>query len=348
MYFIPNYFKQRIILFFFLFLLKSYSNAQCCSGGSSNPIAGGASQGVLQQHQIEANVSYQYFYSDKIMASDKVAKPDTNGNYLYINSEGTPVFIGFIGFSSKYIYPRIAYGLTNKLTLSVEMGYSANKTEYQKTDTISSKGIGDLILFPRYSVFQRGTAVVTELVLGLGLKIPIGTTIDSVTKYFPNGKSFTERKPLGVQPTSGSQDFIFYGFFIRTYQEKQFRLFASALYILKGWNSEGEKIGNYASLGLFASKTFFSNLGVTIQFKGEQVAKAKLNPFVFSSVQPEATGSKKIFFVPQISYTFKRNLTFYALGEIPLYQNLTLIQVASKFAITGGLTYRFFPKKQMG
>ncbi|MFZ4402433.1 MAG: hypothetical protein ACOYO1_20570, partial [Bacteroidales bacterium] len=100
--------------------------------------------------------------------------------------------------------------------------------------------------------------------------------------------------------------------------------------------------------GLFASKTFFKNLGITFQVKSEWIAKMKLNETIrdykYPNYDPEATGSRKVFFVPQISYNYK-GFVIYALSEIPVYQYVTKTQIASQFQTTIGLSYRFMCKK---
>ncbi|MBK7407554.1 MAG: hypothetical protein IPJ40_05385 [Saprospirales bacterium] len=64
------------------------------------------------------------------------------------------------------------------------------------------------------------------------------------------------------------------------------------------------------------------------------------------NVQPESTASRKLFFVPQVSYSFK-SFTVYALSEIPLYQYLEGIQVGSQYQVTAGLSYRWYVKKRV-
>ncbi|HRD39911.1 MAG TPA: hypothetical protein PLC65_14880, partial [Bacteroidia bacterium] len=79
------------ILLIFVFYAVFYSDAQsCCSGGSGSPIAGGASQGVLQERQAEISLNYQYLGTDRFKTGDV----DTSKlfNYLY----------------SHYLYGRIA------------------------------------------------------------------------------------------------------------------------------------------------------------------------------------------------------------------------------------------------
>ena len=328
--------KSKINLFtvvlILLFTNKIY--AQCCGGSSGSPIAGGSSQGVLSENQLEINSNFQYIYTSKFYSGDK---PDTN----YLDS-----------YSSSYIYTRIAYGLSKRFTLSVETGYWADKTEVGKNKTITfqSSGIGDLIIFPRYNLLNtEKNHKRTEITLGAGFKIPLGIYNDSseLTEPF-SGSKYYITNPLSVQTTSGSQDLILYAFISRSNLFTNFRVFANVLYIKKGWNPIGEKMGDYFSVGVYAGKTYFKKLAATIQLKGEYVSGMQLNitirEFAYPNYDPEATGSKKLFIVPQISYNLK-GFVFYALSEIPLYQYVTKTQIASQFQTTIGISYRFMCKK---
>lgn len=323
------------LLIGFLLLSKTIYSQGCCSGGSGSPIAGGTSQGVLSERQMELNTNFQYISTSKFYTGDK---PDTNL---------------FSDLNSKYLYFRVAYGVSKNLTMSIESGYFLNKTQngLAGKDSSSSKGIGDLLLFPRYTVYAKNEETKrTEITLGLGFKIPLGTYNDSMVVYTDptTGQKQYTTSPPSVQPTNGSHDFIFYGFAYRGYPEKNFRLFMNAIYVKKGWNPLGEKFGDYASLGLFAGKTFFKKLGVTIQVKGEWMGKMQIvkNSDASFNVDAVSTGGRKVLFVPQVSYSYKK-LTVYALSEFPLYQYVNKSQIGSQYQVTAGLTYRFMIKKKV-
>lgn len=311
----------------------------CCSGGSGSPIAGGASQGVLSESQMEIASNFQYIGSNKFKTADR----DT--------------IKLFDRYNSQYIYTKLAYGVTKDLTVSVETGYFLNKTQIglfdsilNKSEEIQSSGIADLIIFPRYDVLNRTTEKKRiELTLGLGYKIPLGKYNDSTLIYTnpATGEQFFTISPPLVQPTNGSQDIIGYAFFFRGFPQHNFRLFTNTIYIRKGWNPLGEKFGDYSSVGLFAGKTFFKKLGVTFQVKGEYIGKLKaaknVDLLAFYNVDTAFTGSRKISFVPQISFSYK-SFTIFALGEIPLYEYVNGAQIASQHQFTVGISYRLFIK----
>jgi hypothetical protein len=327
------YFLTLPILLFY----ASVSFGQCCAGGSGSPVAGGTSQGVLAAHQFEINTNYQFINSDQFYTGDS---RDTN-KY-------------FDQYKSVYQYFRVAYGVTNNFMMSVETGYYFYKEEIglhnDPSKTFNSSGISDIIIFPRYVVFnQSNEKSKSEVTVGLGYKIPVGTYNDSTGIVEPfSGNTYYIDNPQAVQPTSGAQDIIFYTFLYHGFPAKNFRIFANAMYIMKGWNPKGEKVGNFGSLSLFAGKSFYKYFGVTLQVRGELMGQTKVNKdillYAFPNFDPEATGYKKVFVTPQLSFT-KGQFTLYALADLPVYQYMTKTQVGTKFQFTTGLSFRFFAMK---
>ena len=304
----------------------------CCSGGAGSPIAGGAASGVLQEYQMEISVNHQFNSSNKFYTGSKSTEP------LFKN------------LTSNYMFFRTDYGVSKKLTLSLATGYYLNKSK--EADYVinnrTSSGFSDLIIFPRYSIYNKNNNFKrTEIALGLGIKMPIGTHIDS-TLTGPNEWDFYKTNPPLVQTTNGSNDFMFYSFIFREYQKRKLRLFISALHVKKNFNSLGLKFGDYSSLGLFVSKTFFRKWGVTTQLKLEHIGKIQsakeINPESLYDIVPISTGSNKAFFTPQISYS-QNGLTFFVTSEIPIYQYLHGTQIGSQSQFTAGVNYRFLTKE---
>ena len=325
---------MRIALMSFLILVaNSNIYAQgCCSGGAGSPIAGGAASGVLQEYQMEISVNHQFNSSNKFYTGSKSTEP------LFKN------------LTSNYMFFRTDYGVSKKLTLSLATGYYLNKSK--EADYVinnrTSSGFSDLIIFPRYSVYNKNNNFKrTEIALGLGIKMPIGTHIDS-TLTGPNEWDFYKTNPPLVQTTNGSNDFMFYSFIFREYQKRKLRLFISALHVKKNFNSLGLKFGDYSSLGVFVSKTFFRKWGVTTQLKLEHIGKIQsakeINPESLYDIVPISTGSNKAFFTPQISYS-QNGLTFFVTSEIPIYQYLHGTQIGSQSQFTTGVNYRFLTKE---
>jgi len=327
---------NRLFIFgFVLSLLTNQLYTQCCGGGGGSPVAGDALQGVLLPNQLEININYQFIDTRNFLSGNM---PDTN----FLDN-----------FHSNYLYNRIGLGLSEKLSLSLEASYWLNKTQVglNKSDTISSKGIGDLIIFPRYNIYsKKAMPVQTEITVGMGMKIPLGTYNDSVGYLEPfSGTYYYLQKPLSVQPSSGAHDFLFSMFASRNYKHKNLFFLLNGLYIKRGWNPLGEKMGDFASVSIFAGKTIIPDLNLTWQVRAEWLDKMTLNGdilmYSYPNYEPEATGFKKLFFSPQLSYNIKGTYMFYVLADIPLYQFMNETQISSQYQFTVGFSYRFFLRK---
>lgn len=325
---------------FFCFVFTNTSRAQCCSAGGGCPIAGGASMGVLLEHQFDLNANYQYVSTTKFLKGDS---PDKN----FLDR-----------FYSKYGYYRIGYGITKSLTVSLEAGNYFTKTQIglHKRDTISTHGPADFIIFPKYALLNKsGENTHSEITVGLGFKLPMGNPKDTMKQVEPfSGNVYYILKPVAIRNTTGGHDMIFFLSMLQSYPKKNLRFFTNALYIKKGWNELGEKAGDYASVGLFAGKTIKENIGLTLQVKGEWIGQMKTNYDLrmlgFYNYDPDATGSRKVLVVPQVSYSFK-SFSWFLSGEFPLYQYVNKEQISSQYFFTTGISYRFIafsPKVPVG
>ena len=340
-----------VLAAFQLIFMYSVDAQGCCSGGGGNPLAAGNSTGVLQNGQAEILTTYQFTRSNRFLSGDS----------------DTASF--FDNLTSNYLFLKADYGVTEKFTMSVATGYYLNRTITEFADTsghqeqVNSSGFGDLILFPRYSIYNKSNGLSrTEITLGLGWKIPLGSSNDSTSIGYSNflnadgptpfidSVEIWQTMPPTVQATNGSNDLMAYGFFYKGWPHRKFRVFASALYVHRGWNPLGLKFGDYASLGLFAGTTLWERLGLTGQIQGEWVGKMRasneIDPLAIYSIDTASTGSLKASFVPQVSFSFKRGLTLFALADIPMYQYMNGTQIASQYQITAGLSYRFMVKKE--
>jgi len=318
------------LVFILCFYFNESSGQGCCSGSSGNPIAGEVSTGVLQKNQIAFSNNYQYTFSDKFFS----------GTQETVNL--------FDNLNSDYLFLKTEYGLDTKVTLSIAVGYFLNKSQI-KNDSVNNikSGFSDLIFLPRYTLYNKDLPFSrTELTLGLGLKLPLGSHKDS-SLTIPNSNIW-DIDPAVTQLSSGSHDLIVFSFLYRKFKIKNISISANLLHIKKSYNSLGQKIGNYSSFGAFISKGFKNKISSTVQLKFEEIKKmdaGEVDVFWNKYDLERSSGSKKIFLIPQLSYSLN-NFSFFGSYEIPLYQNINGTQIGSKEKITFGLSYRFLTKKK--
>lgn len=312
--------------------------AQCCAGGSGSCIIGGAAQGVLPEKEMEINANFQYIGTEAFFKEDRRVDERT-----------------FDRFESQYGYLRLAYGITSHFTLSLESGYYLLKKEVgldkDPATTYRSQGFGDLVIFPRYDVLRRSNGRSSnEIALGIGYKLPLGSYNDSTGNVEPfSGQTYYVTKPTSVQLSSGAHDLLFHVFLHHGFLRSKFNVFASGQYILKGWNPNGERLGDFMSVALYGSRSIGRLVGLTVQVRYEVVKPTRILESVLlfgrpSNYFPEATGYRKLFLTPQVSFT-KDRFTVYAAADVPLYQHMNsapqYTQVGSQYTATVGLSYRF-------
>ena len=319
---------------FFTFSTAFLYGQGCCSGGAGNPIAGNAATGVLQKDQLELALSYQFFRSDKFFAGSESV------DALYNN------------LNSNYFFIRTDYGLSERLSISLGTGYFVNRTlvELDEEKTIGSGGMGDFIFLPRFNIYRNTNLLSrTELTLGVGLKLPLGKHDQSYLVFTSplTGDVYAYAPPM-VQTTNGSQDLLFNAFFFRSYAPLKLNYFSNFLYIKKSFNSLGQKFGDYASLGIFVGRTFYSRFGITTQLRAEWTGEMKAADGVDLlgqyNIETESTGGRKLFFIPQLSYS-RDGLTYFISGELPVYQHMNGTQIGSQYQITTGLIWRFMTRR---
>jgi hypothetical protein len=342
-------------IFFVLFICIALFNGfdsqsqGCCSGGGNNPLAGGVASGVLSKGEIELALSNVYSHSNRFLKGTNPTEPyfeKLNSNYLFFRSD---------------------FGISDNLTLSTSLGYFTNRTihEFSNVETneqrlVSTKGIGDAIILPRYKVFNKQkNGITSELDLGLGLKIPIGSHRDSISighSYFVNmtgnqpfmdSTEIWQTVPPLVQATTGSNDLIAYLFYMHNNKNKRYNLYVSGMYMHRGWNSLGIKFGDFASIGLFIGKSLTKRVNILGQLRGEWIGKIsthdKIDYLATYNIDKYSTGSRVLYFSPQLSYAFKK-FNFFTLADLPVYQNVYGTQVALPYQVTLGISYRFNPK----
>lgn len=325
---------KNLLITALISLSYSFAYSQgCCSGGSGSPIAGGAASGVLLNNQMEVSLSYQH-------SNSHIFKTNNNRDTISILNDT---------ISSDYLFLRTDYGINEKLTMSLAVGHFMNKSLVNRNESYSSSGISDLILFPRYNIFNwKRDNHRTEITLGLGLKLPIGSHADSsLILSSPLFGDIYAFNPPTVQLTTGSTDAMFYSFFYRTYPKRKFRVFANTLYIKKSFNSLDLKFGDYASVSLFAGKSLPKNFGITTQLKYEHIGEIEAAEginLINYNIEEKSTGSNMILFIPQVSYS-KNSFTYFATVDLPIYQDLNGSQIAIQTQFTAGISYRFMLKE---
>jgi hypothetical protein len=304
------------------FTLHSPLSAQCCSPG--NPIGGITSPGVNDAGTWKVFANYRYGYA---------------GQYFEGRQPSTTQFIQDGNFNHLGLVASL--GLTDQLTVEAETGYFFNKTQRYVEGIIPSQqtgqGITDLNLSVRYS-FLRDLTNDWEITSGLGVKVPVGNH-----QFADQGTII----PRDLQPTTGAFELVHSLFVYKGFLPQKFRTFLLTRLELKGQSLDQYQYGNFFAASLFGSYSLGTNWVFIGQFRGELRGRdSRLSigngiPLANGREQVIPTGSRKVFFVPQVSYVFNPELQLSALVELPVYQFYHDKQLANTVAVMLSLGYTF-------
>lgn len=322
--------QQPFLIFILVLLLFNgdYLMGQCCSPG--NPLGGIGASGIMEKNHLKTLMLYKTGYSDTYFGGNiGGSRPITNDpSYIPAVKNANYNYTGF----------NLMYGISKKITLESEFGYFLNKTQNYIDGILPSNqkgyGLTDFGVTIKRLMLKRNE---WELISGIGLRIPLGSTEQK-------GKDGAVI-PLDLQPTTGANAYRINFLLYKGILNKHLRFFLEGkaeFNQLTKVASVNYKYGNTLFVSFISTYSFSEKWVFIAQFRNENRARdikyGSLTTEIFS------TGSKKVFFVPQVNFSpnNKTNILFFV--DIPLYQYYNGKQLASKFAT--GITYSrtFSPK----
>ena len=297
-----------------LVCLVSFSqqiNAQCCSAG--NPASNGGS-GSMAKNYFSVSSSYVHSYSDTYFKG--------NSEYDFDYLENTKFDFGLLNFS---------YGLSNKLSISTEIGYFINKSmDFTFIDaTRKASGLGDAAIDLKYQVanLKKHLASITASVK---TSVPIGQ-FDQMDKNVI--------LPIDIQPSSGS-------FKLKTALSLSKRFYGSKFSLNSFISTEfSQRINTdrtdykYGNLYSFVFSTSHNttkkiNTGLGLNFTLREKA-------INRDIIVESTGGTFINVQPRISYLLPENFGISTSVNIPIYRNVYGIQLTNKYILVLGISKGF-------
>ncbi|HNW98351.1 MAG TPA: transporter [Bacteroidales bacterium] len=308
------------ILFLLFFMASTHVSAQCCSAGS--PIGGDGSNDGLNKNTLRIYTSFKNSLSkDYFHFDEKYEQPLIQKSYF------------------DYSNLSLTYGLSSRFSLHTEIGYFIDKTQEvninNKNEIIRAGGLGDLAFNIRYIAIKT-VKPISQLVISAGTKAPVGAfkeEIDGVTI------------PISLQPSSGAFKYNASVFYNRKRSERKFGWNSFALFEFSQTINKGflvYRYGNYFQFSLAGSYSFLKNFNFIGNAKLEWRGKDKRE----EDIKIESSGSRVVFFNPQLIYTFKTKWSLIAMSDIPVYKYMNGYQLTNKFSFQFGIRKIFsFCKK---
>jgi hypothetical protein len=304
-------FYTGLIIVLFAMLSAQNAAGQCCSAG--NPVGGDGSNDGLNEKALRFYVSYKYSLSE---------------DYYHYDAKYDVPYVQKSDFDYGSI--SLTYGLLPRLTVHVEQGYFWSKAQEltinNQYEKIQSKGFGDLALNLRY-IAVKTVKPISQLVFSAGFKAPVGAfneEIDGVTV------------PISLQPSSGAFKYNASAFYFRKRSDRKsgwntFALFELSQTINKGYLVY--RYGNYFQYALAGTYAFNKKFSVIASAKFEWRGKDERE----DEIVIESSGSRVVYFNPQIMYSFSPKWSLILMSDLPVYKYVNGFQLTNKFSVQVGI-----------
>lgn len=299
---------KKIILLLILMLVFNKSYSQCLS--AANPVGGTENLLTLEKNTIRVISFYKYNYGNQYFEENK--ESDFNLiNKAYYN----------------YIGTTIGYGITQKFSIETETGYFINKTQqYNLSPSYSLVGVGfsNIIVSGKYGIYSNLDKRIF-FSASAGIKIPSSTK--------PQTSNNVEL-PIEVQSSAGAYGVVTQAFLVQENSGKGLRYFITNRTEINQPNRQNFKIGTSLFTSIFISKHIMNNnikgdWTTILQIRNEIRLKNKRDDNYIQS-----SGSNLFFISPQVNYSLKEKWDMSLIVDIPCYQFLNGIQLATKYGIT--------------
>lgn len=237
------------------------------------------------------------------------------------------------------------YGLSNKLTLMLMIGYMDMSMNHKKrtgdTFKVKTNGIGDLKLSGLYSLWENKRK---KLILNFGLSLPTGSV--TKTRTTNHGK---HKIPYPMQIGSGTYD-PFLRLTLNS-NEGTWSWGAQLNSLLRlGNNSEDYRLGNRIGFTAWISKDLAQSFSTSLRISGQRWGNIRnqdkeLHPMMIPTARRDLRGGQSLDALIGINYIqtngFLEGHRLALEFSLPVYQKLDGPQLKIKNALTLGWQYSF-------
>lgn len=287
------------------------SFGQCCSAG--NPAGGDGSNDGLSKNEFRLYLYYKFSLSEQYYHLDsKYDVPNIEKSYYDYSSLSA------------------TYGLLPNLSLHTELGYFFDKTQISninnQREVISAHGLGDLSFSVRY-IALKTMKPISQLVFSAGLVAPVGEFSEEIS-----GVTI----PVSLQPSSGAFKYNASVFYLQKNRESKFGWSSFALFEFSQMINKDFLVydyGNYLLFSLAGNYSVSKKISLVVNAKLEWRGKDERE----NGIIIESSGSKVVFFNPQLVYSFHPNWALIALADIPVYKYVDGYQLTNKASFQFGL-----------
>ncbi len=306
--------------------LFSLTQAQtCCSGGI--PLSN--SLGLEPTEKGTLQIALNYDYNNLNTLNFESEKLNDNARLRITHSA----------------LMNVGYAITNNFSVEGLFSWVNQRrkiSQFGNVDLDQSSGIGDAVVLFKYH-FKNTLGKNTELSLGLGSKIPLGSS----TEKDENGIVLN----ADLQPGSNAWDIIYLSSFSKRFNFRPtFTLSSRIIYRSTGTNNSYFGNSTYKFGNEFQAFINFSDQFVflktltnpSISLKYRNAKQDKIGGFNLNN-----TGGNWVFIIPNFTINLTPNLVFSTKAELPIYSKVDGTQLTPTYRITTGILITLAKKENV-
>lgn len=318
-------------------LLSFNPTVEAACGGANCSLITGSQDGVLNEGRFVMDISYRY-----ILSENPHSGSDSTNEALVpkVNFESRELELGHhreLRTINKLVQFDASYGVTEKLTLSVNVPFS-NDRFHEHDDGIENPGdagtfnnvdgttgFGDVTLLAKYALLQTTKHI---FVGGVGIKFASG-------EYKLRDNDGNINEPT-LMPGTGSYDAILSGLYGYDIIPNKLDFFASVSHRFTTENDLDYQFGDTTLLDLGVGYMLTDKVSVSAQVNSRFSGRDQ-----FIDVDVPSTGGEFIFVTPGVRLLVSQDISVYSHVQLPVYQNVNEENLVADYGVMLGLSYNF-------
>jgi|FLOH01.1.fsa_nt_gi hypothetical protein len=318
-------------------LLSFNPIVEAACGGANCSLLTGSQDGVLGKDRFVMDLSYRY-----VLSENPHRGSDSTNQALVpkVNFETRALELGHhneIRTINKLAQFDISYGVTDKLTLSMNMPFF-NDRYHEHFDGIENvgdtgtfnntdgtTGFGDVTLIAKYALWQTTKHM---FVGGVGIKFATGD-------YKLKDTSGSINEPT-LMPGTGSYDAILSGIYNYSAIPNKLNIFTSVSHRFATENDLDYQFGDTtlidAGVGYVLTKKVSVSGQVNMRISGR-------DQFIDANVP--STGGEFIFITPGVRLAVYDDVSIYSHVQLPIYQRVNDVNLVEDYGVMLGASYNF-------
>lgn len=320
-------------------LLLSSGDANACASCGCTLSSDWENLQFSYQPGIKLDLRYDYLDQDQLRSGTKPISPATASQIV---NSGNPQEVEKYTINN-YLTLGVDYSSSRDWGVNVQVPYIDRKHSTLGTASDGSTGgpgggqydshtssFGDIRVVGRY----QGFTPTCKFGILYGLKLPTGSFTNMGTSTDP-----TSPGPVpidrGLQPGTGTTDVIL-GAYYADGLNQNWDYFTQALY-QKALDSRNDyRPGDGTNLNVGLRYAGIPNVGPVLQLNYRYVQHD-----IGSNADQISTGGVLLYISPGISVSINQQVSIYAFYQLPLYQDVSGVQLAPRYTASVGVRYSF-------